>query len=771
MSSGGSSIDSQQNLTGPKLNSACIYEFEDFRLEAAHLMLYKNGTTVSLKPKVVETLVALIERCGEVISKDELMKRLWPDSFVEESNLSQNIYLLRKMLGNCSNGQPLIETFWRRGYRFNGNVRQSSDVELLFATHTKTLVVTEEETIEDRSARNVVSEINQPMDGESITRKLIPIPRLKSLSAKVLIGAAALIFGSLLIFSVVRPFQFGLKTSPPTNANSARLFSVIEIKRLTPDLNILSAAISPDGKYVAYDLVENGKHSLWVKDTTTGGASRIGPPMGYAYFDLSFGPDGAQIYYNTPQKNHPNRTIFRVPAVGGERQVIAYNAVSPVTFSPDHRQIAFIRTRPGESSSLIIANADGSGGEQELRSRSGSAWFEGWGSSLSWSPDGTRIVVCGGNFVDGKRRPELTEIAVADRSDRVIPTREWNYLDEVAWLSDQSGLVVRARETQTSPWQIWHVSYPDGETRRITNDLNDYDGLTLSANSRFLAVRMTRDNWNIWSATFENIREAKQITSGNTALDGANGIAFTRDGKIIYTSPRDGNIDLWVSNPDGSEQHQLTKNAGEFNGAPRVTPDDRFIVFVSSRSGSRQIWRMDTDGGNPVQLTHSQTATNPSLSPDSSWVYFTLVEAEKQVIVKISIEGGEPAIVRPFSRSLVWVGPISPSSDLMGIGFYDDTSAQPWKYGVLSLSNGEIMRVFDGIHVVEGWTEDSKSLIVLRDMNRSNLWLQPIDGSEPRQLTKFDGGIIRSFACSPGCKEIAISRGDPSAEAILLSNF
>ena len=115
MSLSKSSIISQQNLTAPKSENDCTYEFEDFRLDAAHLMLYKEETTISLKPKVVETLVALVERRGEVISKDELMNRLWTDSIVEESNLTQNIYLLRKTLGNCFDGQPFIETFSRRG--------------------------------------------------------------------------------------------------------------------------------------------------------------------------------------------------------------------------------------------------------------------------------------------------------------------------------------------------------------------------------------------------------------------------------------------------------------------------------------------------------------------------------------------------------------------------------------------------------------------------------------------------------------------------------
>lgn len=86
-----------------------VYEFGDFRLEAAHLMLYRNLEEISIAPKQVETLLALVERSGEIVSKDELMKRLWANSFVEESNLSQNIYTLRKILGETDGGKPMIE--------------------------------------------------------------------------------------------------------------------------------------------------------------------------------------------------------------------------------------------------------------------------------------------------------------------------------------------------------------------------------------------------------------------------------------------------------------------------------------------------------------------------------------------------------------------------------------------------------------------------------------------------------------------------------------
>jgi len=768
MSSGESSINSQQNFTARNPTRSCVYEFEDFCLDAAHLMLYKNGTTISLKPKVVETLVALIERSGEVVSKDELMHRLWPDSFVEEANLSQNIYLLRKTLGNCGDGEPVIKTFWRRGYRFNCEVRQSSHVELLFARHTKLLVI-EEETIGEESEQNSVSETKQRMDGTSPIGDLMPI-RLKSLSAKFLIGAVALIGGSLLIFSASRFFQ--LKSTSPNNAKSARSFTLTKITRLTPDLNILSAAISPDGKYlVYYDLNEGGKRSLWIKDILSSSTTTILPPKKEGYYDVTFSPDGAHVYYNTWEKGHPNKTIFRVPFTGGEPQPIAYDTVSPLTFSPDQQRIAFVRGRPGEQS-IILANSDGSGEEKILSSRGGTTGYESWGSNLSWSPDGKRLAICGVRIINDRYTYELIEVNVADGSERIIAAPGWNYLDDVAWLSDQSGLIVRARETHASPWQIWHVSYPNGETRRITNDLNDYDDVSLSADSRFLVVKKIVGNWNIWLTHFEATGRANQITFGGTAADGAYGIAFTSDGEIMYTSPRDGNTDLWSMNVDGSEQRQLTKNAGELSGWPSLTPDGRFTIFVSTRSGTWQIWRMDADGGNPQQLTHSGIAQNPFLSPDGAWIYFTLLDEQKHFIAKIAVDGGELTITKQSALSNVYAGPISPDGKLMCVGFYDTSSKQPWKNGVMSVESGELLKTFDSFRIVGGWTEDSKSLIVVRDFDqRSNLWLQPIDGSKPRQLTKFDGGMIRSFAVSPDFKQIAISRGNPSSEAILISNF
>lgn len=113
----------QINLDEGKRGRPTIYEFGDYRLDAEHLMLYRQGSEIALTPKQVETLLALVEKNGEIVSKDMLMQRLWGDAAVEESNLIQNVYILRKILGQTLSGKPIIETLRRRGYRFNAPTR------------------------------------------------------------------------------------------------------------------------------------------------------------------------------------------------------------------------------------------------------------------------------------------------------------------------------------------------------------------------------------------------------------------------------------------------------------------------------------------------------------------------------------------------------------------------------------------------------------------------------------------------------------------------
>src|SRR4029453_572473 len=104
--------------------AADLYEFGPFRIDTRNRLLFRDNQPIPLKPKVVDTLLLLVENSGRVLEKDELIQRLWPDTFVEEGNLTQNIYVLRKALDSGQESDSYIETIPRRGYRFAGEVRK-----------------------------------------------------------------------------------------------------------------------------------------------------------------------------------------------------------------------------------------------------------------------------------------------------------------------------------------------------------------------------------------------------------------------------------------------------------------------------------------------------------------------------------------------------------------------------------------------------------------------------------------------------------------------
>src|SRR5690349_9342766 len=103
-----------------------FYAFGPFRLDTEERVLRRDSQPIALTPKAVETLLVLLQNSGRLVEKDELMKKVWPDAFVEEGNLAKNIFTLRKVLGEYRDGQEYIETVPKRGYRFSATVTESS---------------------------------------------------------------------------------------------------------------------------------------------------------------------------------------------------------------------------------------------------------------------------------------------------------------------------------------------------------------------------------------------------------------------------------------------------------------------------------------------------------------------------------------------------------------------------------------------------------------------------------------------------------------------
>src|SRR5262249_20909302 len=141
--------------------------------------------------------------------------------------------------------------------------------------------------------------------------------------------------------------------------------------------------------------------------------------------------------------------------------------------------------------------------------------------------------------------------------------------------------------------QLWMVPIDQSQARPITNDLNDYVGISLTADGSRLLTVQTGTFANIW-LTSAGLSSATQLTTGSNKNDGRTGIAWTPKEQIVYVSQNSGNDDIWITNADGSDQRQLTSNTG-LNNNPTVSADGRFIVFTSTRTGAPHIWRMDID--------------------------------------------------------------------------------------------------------------------------------------------------------------------------------
>src|SRR5262249_9114959 len=146
---------------------------------------------------------------------------------------------------------------------------------------------------------------------------------------------------------------------------------------------------------------------------------------------------------------------------------------------------------------------------------------------------------------------------------------------------------------------------------------------------------------NLWVTPANDPNQARQITFGSGTNDGTQGVAWTPDGHLIYSSNASGKIDLWKINTDGNQSQQLTVD-GNNNSFPSVSADGRYIVFTSDRGGNITVWRMDSDGSNPKQLTFGKLDLDPRCSPDG-WVVFSSIRTGKRrTLWKVPIDGGEP---------------------------------------------------------------------------------------------------------------------------------
>lgn len=575
----------------------------------------------------------------------------------------------------------------------------------------------------------------------------------------------ALAVGLILITGVAAIIWWQSSITP-----QAAPFRNVKITRLTTGGKIGNAAIkgytsiSPDGKYVVFRTTESGKDSLWVRQVSTGSLVKIVPDSESKIGPTAFSRDGEFVYYSV--FDNPLGTLFQVPVLGGSPRRIMAGVTSPVTLSPDGKQLAFVRPSSSESN-LLVANSDGTG-ERKIASRKLPAYFSFVGGP-TWSPDG-KTIACGAGAYSGSLSATIVTVPAEGGPEKTITPQNWVSVSRVLWLGDGSGLLVAAvPELISTGTQLWYVSYPGGEVRRVTNDLNAYgtSSLGLTADSRTLVTVQAEKSAQLWVVTpGEDLSKAKQITSGK--YDG-DSLAWTGDGRILYTAPSGEQSDVWSINTDGTANKQVTGDVYT-EGLGCVSPDGRFVVFSSNRSGNFNIWKLDLTTGEQNQLTQgTELDSQPECSPDGQWVLFKSWRQGKATFWRVPVAGGTPEQVS--DKYSQWAA-ISPDGKLVALRYFDDQSNTN-KVAVVPFAGGELLKNLEVPtsfrDVGLGWTADSRSIVYADTReNADNIWSLPIEGGAARQLTRFNTGLIFAFQMSRDGKQIALSRGTQTDDVILI---
>ena len=735
-----------------------LFEFGRFRLDAAERLLLRDGVPIPLTPKSFDLLLALITQPGHLLEKETLLKTVWPDSFIEENNLADNIFKLRKALGEGENGQKFIETIPKRGYRF---------------------IATVTESIADES-QSIPQVDNQPMTVQPVSPPVKPHDKKSALHSwwrKSAWGLAAV----LLLAGAGR-----LAVSPSKEQHASP--HAIKVMSLTSGATIIVAALSPDGKYFAYIEQEDAGGRLWLRQVVGGPLLNLVPEIKGIILALTFAPDGQAAYFVTYDQDIRQSALYRVSALGGPVTKVLTDIASPVTFAPDGQRLAFIRIdEKGEVTSLVLADLTG-GNERIVLTHSGLERFLGNGPS--WSPDGKEIAcqIMSGQTQNSDWVCRVVGVDVENGTQRLLTAQQWEGTGRLAWLRDGSGLVMvgtKLGESGTTARDaVWFIAQPGGAVRRINSDLNRYSFSSLSVTddgSALLVIPYNR-NSQIWSVAARGsgaklsyaASSAVQLTTGTG--EGRGGMVSLDDGSLVYATRTGEHVDLWQIRSAGSQPQQLTTDP-PFLEELSAPSDGRYLVFGSKRAGSTShLFRVNRDGTNLRQLTSGAHREYESdCSPDGRWIVYSSLAAEpdnlsKYKLWKIPAEGGTPV---PLTEHDAYSPHFSPDGQWISYYYFDATGR--YQAVIIPAEGGAPFKTFElptrsdtGCR----WTPDGQALtFVVKGKTSANLWRQPLDGSAPHALTDFNSGDIYNYTFSRDGQQLFLARGHSIPEVVLIRDF
>lgn len=555
-----------------------LYEFGPFRLDARKRLLLRACDPVPLTPKALETLIVLVENRESVVSKDELMKTLWPDSSVEESNLSQNIFMLRKALGDSARERRYILTVPGRGYQFVETVREIGDGK------------------EDQEALRLATRTRQP----------VAVKNRASSRGSFWIAPA--------LFAILMGAGLSWRLAPRPHASPE-----FKQRRLTanlPDQPVTNAAISPDGKYLGYS-DRQGIH-LQLVDTGQSRAARwppgVEPGKGSWDFD-SWYPDSTRFIARFVAPRKPI-SLWSVPLFEGMSIQLISDVYGGSRVSPDGAFVAFLK-RPvflannvgdpytvgareiwlmgprGESPHRIITAGDLSGFER-----------------IAWLPGANRIAYKYWRQ-DGQTAQLSIESSDLNGANRATIVSN-NRLRDFVFASSERLIYSQSMESDNGDYSadnLWELRFdPEkGALRGPPHRLTDWSGflltgITATAKGKRLAFLRGAHHHSVVVGDLTNHGDRMLNIRRLTTDDHSNvPLAWTPDSQqVIFLSRRTQVLQIYSQAFNGTNPPRLISAAPGIDfEAVRLAPDRASLIAKGRiRDSTREaFYRLPIGGG------------------------------------------------------------------------------------------------------------------------------------------------------------------------------
>ena len=591
-----------------------IIRFSIFEVDLNAGELHRNGAKVKIQDQPFRILATLLERPGEIVTKEELRSKLWPaDTFVDfDHGLNAAVRRLREALGDSAETPRFVETVARRGYRFIG----------VPGTLPATATARPAAWQWLPTARNAVG---VGLVVCALVLSLLGYLRsIKPTVVKTTVTAAVTNIGekhtpSLSPDGQHLAFAWNGGAGPQFSLY-VKLIGTDESIRLTKQASIdFNPVWSPDGRYIAFCRIQQGGTGIYIVPSLGGAERRVQEThwresefyqVFWFFGRLSWSPDGKLLAYSErTDPNEPATSIFLLSLDSQEVHRLTspqgpvgdYNPV----FSPDGRILVFNRSSQGVTSIYTVRVLGG----EERRLISGVQY--GWG--LAWTPDGRDVV-----------------------------------FGRASWLADAG-------------W-LWKISPAGGEPERLQFG---QEGVEPSIRGNRLVYARQAANINIWRRKLTSLLSAGPSDRFISSTRMESGPQFSPDGsRIAFESTRSGTYEIWMCRSDGSEAIQLT-HLSSVTGTPRWSPDGQQIVFDSTAHGNKDVFIVDIHGGVPHQLTNEPSSEGvPSWSRDGRWIYFASDHTGRNEVwkkpstggpsVQITHQGGFAAFESPDGKFLYY---------------------------------------------------------------------------------------------------------------------